>query len=84
MEEKPTHSCARRVHHTPQEAVDVSRTSGTQKIVRAVADGTGLSEEEVWIKAGWTVLVAALLGFVHAVEFVTDLATDVRRMAAPQ
>jgi len=81
VEEKPTHSCARRVHPIPQEAVDVSRTSGTQQIVRAVADGTGLSEEEVWIKAGWTVLVAAVLGFVHAVEFVTDLATDLRRMA---
>ena len=59
----------------------MSRTSGTQQIVRAVADGTGLSEEEVWIKAGWTVLVASVLGFVHAVEFVTDLATDLRRMA---
>ena len=59
----------------------MSRTSSTQQIVRAVADGTGLSEEEVWIKAGWSVLVAAVLGFVHAVEFVTDLATDLRRMA---
>ena len=59
----------------------MSRTSSTQQIVRAVADGTGLSEEEVWIKAGWTVLVAALIGVVHAVEVVTDLATDLNRMA---
>ena len=59
----------------------MSRTSSTHQIIRAVADGTGLTEEEVWLKAAATVIVAGLIGFFHAVEVVTDLAADLNRMA---
>ncbi len=57
----------------------MSLPSGTHQIVRAVADGTGLSEEEVWMRAAVIALVTTLVGFFRAVEFVTDLSTDLIR-----
>jgi hypothetical protein len=59
----------------------VSPTSRTRQIVRAVADGTGLTEEEVWLRVGSTVLVGVVLGVLHAVELVMDLTADIARIA---
>ena len=56
-------------------------TSRTHQIVRAVADGTGLTEEEVWLKAGSMVLVAVVLGVLRTVELVMDLSADLARLA---
>ncbi|QWZ08318.1 hypothetical protein KRR39_23930 [Nocardioides panacis] len=59
----------------------MSPTSRTHQIVRAVADGTGLTEEEVWLRVGSTVLVAVVLGVLHTVELVMDLTADLARIA---
>jgi hypothetical protein len=59
----------------------VSHTSRTHQIVRAVSDGTGLTEEEVWVRVGSAVLVAVVLGVLHTVELVMDLTADLARFA---
>ena len=59
----------------------MSPPSRTHQIVRAVADGTGLTEEEVWVKAGTTVLVTTVLGFLHTVEIVMDISADLAKFA---
>ncbi len=60
---------------------DVRPASRTHQIVRAVADGTGLTEEEVWFRAGTTVVVATVLGVLRTVELVMDLTADIARLA---
>ena len=63
------------------EGADVSSPSRTRQIVRAVADGTGLTEEEVWTKAGVTVVVVTVLGVLRTVELVLDLVADISDLA---
>jgi hypothetical protein len=46
-----------------------------------VSDGTGLTEEEVWVRVGSAVLVAVVLGVLHTVELVMDLTADLARFA---
>ena len=63
------------------EGADVSSSSRTRQVVRAVADGTGLTEEEVWIRAGVTVVVVTVLGVLHTVELMLDLVADISDLA---
>jgi hypothetical protein len=65
----------------PPEGADVSSPSRTRQVVRAVADGTGLTEEEVWTKAGVTVVVVTVLGVLRTVELVLDLVADISDLA---
>jgi hypothetical protein len=58
----------------------VGLTDTTRPIVRALADGTGLSEEEIWLAAASTVVAAALFGLFRAFEVVTDLKAELVRM----
>jgi hypothetical protein len=52
--------------------MSVSRGSATRQVVRAVADGTGLSEEAVW----WTAVTLAVVATVHTVARTVDLVLD--------
>ena len=67
--------------HTRPQGADVSPPSRTRQVVRAIADGTGLTVEEVWIKAGVTVVVVTVLGVLRTVELVLDLVADISDLA---
>jgi hypothetical protein len=51
--------------------------NGPQRIAHAVSEGTGLSDEEVWMVVGAAALVTALLGAVRAFDYLGEL----KRMA---
>jgi hypothetical protein len=48
----------------------------THQIVRAVADGTGLTEEGVWWAAATTAVVATAYTISRTVDLVLDLSDD--------
>ena len=50
--------------------------------IHALSDGTGLSEEEIWMVAASAVVVTGLLAFLHAAEVVSDLKAELRRLAS--
>ena len=60
----------------------VRLTETTRHAVHLVADGTGLSEEEIWMVAASAVAVTGLLAFLHAAEVVSDLKAELRRLAS--
>ena len=45
-------------------------TISLRQITRAVSDGTGLTQEEVWVFVAVTASVAALAGLLRAVDAV--------------
>ncbi len=45
-------------------------TISLRQITRAVSDGTGLTQEEVWVFVAVTASVAALSGLLRAVDAV--------------
>jgi hypothetical protein len=52
---------------------------GIQAGIQALSDATGLSQEEVWLKATQLVLATALTGLVRTVDFVTDVYAELKR-----
>ena len=61
---------------------DVRLTDATHQTVHFLADGTGLSEEEVWLLAAATVVATALVAALTAAEVVSDLRSEVHRLAS--
>ena len=51
---------------------DMGETTGLHQITRAVSDGTGLSEEEIWLLAAAAASFAAVISLVRAVDAVKD------------
>ncbi len=52
---------------------------GIRAGVQALSDATGLTQEEVWLKAMTVVLATAVAGFLRTVDFVTDVYAEIRR-----
>jgi hypothetical protein len=53
-------------------------TTSLRQITRAVSDGTGLTQEEVWLLATVTASVAALTGLLRAVDAVMRAVDSLR------
>jgi hypothetical protein len=51
-------------------------TINLRQITRAVSDGTGLTQEEVWLWAGVTASVAVLSGLLRAADVVMRMIDD--------
>ena len=51
-------------------------TIDLRQITRAVSDGTGLTQEEVWLLAAVTTSVAVLSGLLRAVDAVMRIIDD--------
>jgi hypothetical protein len=61
---------------------DVTPFETYHRSIHALSDGTGLSEEEIWMVAASAVAVTGLLAFLHAAEVVSDLRAELRRLAS--
>jgi hypothetical protein len=51
-------------------------TINLRQITRAVSDGTGLTQEEVWLLAAVTASVAVLSGLLRTVDAVMRMIDD--------
>ena len=52
-------------------------THGVRQLVSVVSDGTGRSDQEVWVLAATTAAVAATVAAVRGVIWAVDTVTDV-------
>jgi hypothetical protein len=61
---------------------DVTPFEAYHHSMHALADGTGLSEEEIWMVAASAVAVTGLFAFLYAADLVSDLRAELRRLAS--
>jgi alkylhydroperoxidase/carboxymuconolactone decarboxylase family protein YurZ len=54
-------------------------TISFRQLTRAVSDGTGLTQEEVWLLAAVTASVAVLSGLLRAVDAVLRIVDDLNQ-----
>ena len=57
----------------PSEVAIMSRTSGRRQATTALSDGTGLTQEELWLLAAAVASLAVLRTIFRTVDFVMDL-----------